>query len=154
MKLPAVTIYTDGSCLKNGSSAASGGWAAILSWRNKERELCGGSSDSPTSNRMELTAIIESLRLLTKPCKVTIVTDSKYACNRMENLDTLQENGWLTSKGCVPLNVDLLMQLKAVTMAGNHVIEWQYVKAHNGHPQNERCDALAKEQAKKFQVII
>ena len=154
MNLIPVTIYTDGSCIKNGSSSASGGWAAILSWKDKERELSGGCSDQPTNNRMELMAIIESLRLLTKPCKVTVVTDSKYACNRMANLEQLHENGWLTTKGCVPMNVDLLMQLKAVEVAGKHVVEFQYIKGHSGHPQNERCDALAKEQARKFQVIV
>lgn len=154
MKLPFVTIYADGSCLNNGKENASGGWAAIVAWRNKEWELSGGSADSPTNNKMELTAVIEALRHLGKPCNIKLITDSQYVCNRLEKLDEFKENCWTTSKGCQLKNVELLMQLKSLIENGSHVLEWQHVPAHAGLAQNERCDAMAKAKAKEFQVIF
>lgn len=153
MNLKPVTLYTDGSCLKNGQEHASGGWAAILSWKDKERSICGGCVDGPTNNRMELTAVIEGMKLLKAPCVVTVVTDSKYVCDRIGKLQELHDRAWLNKAGAAIVNSDLLMQLLGVTTSGKHELRFQYVKGHAGHPMNELCDVLARDQAKKFQVI-
>ena len=155
MNRKPVTLYTDGSCLKNGQPSAVGGWAAILAYKNAVRTISGGCSEKATNNRMELLAVISGLKQLKAnvPCEVTIVTDSKYVCHCVENLEKFHDNGWTTEKGNTPCNTDLLMQLLGAKKAGNHELRFQLIKSHSGHKENDRCDSLAREEAMKLQVI-
>jgi ribonuclease HI len=143
-KLPNVHIFTDGACFGN---PGPGGYAAILQSRGNEKEIAGYVART-TNNRMELTAVIEALRTLKRPCMVTVVTDSSYVVKGM----TAWINGWIrknwhNSRKEPVLNRDLWEQLLAV--AKSHTIEWEWVKGHQGHPQNERCDKLAKRAIEK-----
>ena len=134
-----VTIFTDGSCRGN---PGPGGWGAILISGEKEREIWGGEG-ATTNNRMELTAAIEALTALTRPCRVELHTDSQYVKNGItEWLRLWKARGWRTySKGAVK-NEDLWRRLDEA--AGRHQIDWRWVKGHAGHPLNERADALAR----------
>ena len=139
-----VIIYTDGSCLGN---PGKGGWAAILFYKDTYKEINGGQCNT-TNNRMELTAVIEALMLLKKPCDVVIYTDSMYVkdgiCSWMTKW---KQNNWLTSKKEPVKNIDLWQQLEQ--SCSRHKISWQWIKAHNGNKHNERVDFLAKEGANK-----
>ena len=134
-----VTIFTDGSCRGN---PGPGGWGAILISGEKEREIWGGEG-ATTNNRMELTAAIEALNALKRPCRVELHTDSQYVKNGItEWLRLWKARGWRTySKGAVK-NEDLWRRLDEA--AGRHQIDWRWVKGHAGHPLNERADALAR----------
>ncbi len=136
---PEVVIFTDGSCRGN---PGPGGWAALLLARGQERTLSGGAAHT-TNNRMELIAAIEALSVLKRPCHVELHTDSQYLRNGVTQwLDLWKARGWRTlSKGAVK-NEDLWRRLDEVR--GRHQIDWRWVKAHAGHPQNERVDALAR----------
>ena len=142
--MPDVEIYTDGACSGN---PGAGGWGAILRYGSIEKELSGGAVDT-TNNRMELTAVIEALKALKKPCNVTLYTDSRYVMDGVnEWLPNWKLNGWRTSNKKTPVkNVDLWQLLES--LIENHKIKWIWVKGHNGHPENERVDKLAREQAK------
>lgn len=142
--MPEVEIYTDGACSGN---PGAGGWGAILRYGSIEKELSGGAVDT-TNNRMELTAVIEALKALKKPCNVTLYTDSRYVMDGVnEWLPNWKLNGWRTSNKKTPVkNVDLWQLLES--LIENHKIKWIWVKGHNGHPENERVDKLAREQAK------
>lgn len=141
-----ITIYTDGSCLNN---PGSGGWAAVLIYEGKEKSITGGENFT-TNNRMELSAIINALKILKEKCSVEIFTDSKYAQLGMtEWIKGWIKNNWKNSKKKEVENVDLWKELYAV--AQNHEIKWSWVKAHNGNKYNEIVDKLANEEAKKFQ---
>lgn len=142
----AVTIYTDGSCLRNGAENAPGGWAAIMQFGNNRKELCGGAIGT-TNNQMELTAVIEALKKLNRPCDATIVTDSQYVIRIFSSMKDWYSAGWKQKSGKAPANMDLIRQLVDVGIAGKHKFHWQYVKGHDGHPENERCDKIAKQQA-------
>lgn len=139
-----VTLSTDGSCSGN---PGPGGYAGILSYNGIER-VVKGSEAQTTNNRMELRAVIEGIRVLTKPCCVTVVTDSKYVMTGLANAPEWAKNGWRLKSGGKPKNVDMWQELAALTAKGNHTIKFQYVKGHSGHPVNERCDMLAKTQTK------
>ena len=134
-----VTIFTDGSCRGN---PGPGGWGAILISGDKEREIWGGEG-ATTNNRMELTAAIEALNALKRPCRVELHTDSQYVKNGItEWLRLWKARGWRTySKGAVT-NEDLWRRLDEA--AARHQIDWRWVKGHAGHPLNERADALAR----------
>ena len=134
-----VTIFTDGSCRGN---PGPGGWGAILISGDKEREIWGGEA-ATTNNRMELTAAIEALNALKRPCRVELHTDSQYVKNGItEWLRLWKARGWRTySKGAVK-NEDLWRRLDEA--AARHQIDWRWVKGHAGHPLNERADALAR----------
>jgi ribonuclease HI len=134
-----VTIFTDGSCRGN---PGPGGWGAILISGDKEREIWGGEG-ATTNNRMELTAAIEALNALKRPCRVELHTDSQYVKNGItEWLRLWKARGWRTySKGAVK-NEDLWRRLDEA--AARHQIDWRWVKGHAGHPLNERADALAR----------
>lgn len=141
--LPRVEIYTDGACCSN---PGPGGWGVILRYKDVEKELFGGE-DNTTNNRMELIAVIKALSALKNPCNITIYTDSKYVmCGITEWLENWKKNNWKTSnKKSSVKNIDLWQQLD--TLIQPHEIRWVWVKGHNGHPENERCDTLARNEA-------
>lgn len=136
-----VTIYTDGSCIGN-TTGCPGGWAAILVHPKKELVLRGHNA-STTNNRMELTAVLEAVKALTKPCNITVMTDSMYVMT-----DNHRMSKWLRNPAKYK-NMDLWQELIDVAKAGHHRISYQHIYGHTGHVYNERCDRIAKEQAKK-----
>jgi ribonuclease HI len=132
-----VVIHTDGGCVPN---PGVGGWGAVLEFKGKRRELSGGA-DETTNNRMEMTAAIEALETLKRPCRVLLYTDSEYLRKGItEWLVRWKRNGWKTRSGPVK-NVDLWKRLE-LALAQHHV-EWHWVRGHTGVPENERCDQLA-----------
>lgn len=134
-----VEIYTDGACSGN---PGKGGWGAVLVYGEKEKELSGAEKDT-TNNRMELTAVIEALGALKQPCNVVLTTDSKYVCDAINKgwVYSWKKNGWKKSDKKPALNVDLWEML--LPLLEIHNVEFVWVKGHNGHPYNERCDNLA-----------
>ena len=135
----AVEIFCDGACSGN---PGPGGWGTILRFGGTEKELSGGEN-ATTNNRMELTAAIEGLSALKRPCRVVITTDSQYLVKGMtEWLPGWIRKGWLNSKKEPVLNRDLWERL--VELAKIHTVEWRWVRGHDGHAENERCDELAR----------
>ncbi len=136
---PNVVIFTDGSCRGN---PGPGGWGALLRFGESEKEIWGGEADT-TNNRMELTAAIEALLALKKPCRVELHTDSQYVRNGITQwLSLWKARGWRTmSKGAVK-NEDLWRRLDEARL--RHEVDWRWVKGHSGHPENERADELAR----------
>ncbi|MDH6594747.1 ribonuclease HI [Variovorax sp. TBS-050B] len=135
-----VVIYTDGACKGN---PGPGGWGAWLKSGATEKELFGGELNT-TNNRMELTAVIEGLAALKRPCKVILYLDSQYV--RMgitEWIRGWKAKGWLTSTKQPVKNVELWQKLDKLVTEGGHLIEWRWVKGHSGDPGNERADMLA-----------
>ena len=134
-----VDIYTDGACRGN---PGAGGWGAVLVYLSKERELSGGENPT-TNNRMELTAAIRALEALREPCEVTLCTDSKYLCDAVTLgwAEGWRARGWKKGDGKPTLNPDLWEKL--LSLLKKHRVTFVWVKGHNGHPYNERCDALA-----------
>ncbi|MBR2299091.1 MAG: ribonuclease HI [Alphaproteobacteria bacterium] len=146
MVFPRVEIYTDGACSGN---PGIGGWGVILRYRQTEKELSGGELNT-TNNRMELTAVIEALKALKTKCNITLYTDSKYVMSGItEWLENWKKNGWKTSnkKGEVK-NIDLWQTLDELVKP--HEIRWVWVKGHAGHAENERVDALARNEVQKL----
>ena len=136
--LPHVVVATDGACKGN---PGIGGWGAILRMAGKERELMGAEAHT-TNNRMELTAAVEALNALNKPCRVTLSTDSNYVRDGiMKWVHGWQKKGWRTAAGAAVKNVDLWQALIAAT--ARHQVTWVWVKGHAGDPDNERADGLA-----------
>lgn len=137
-----VEIFTDGSCLGN---PGPGGYAAILCYQQKEKIFSAGYRLT-TNNRMELMAAIVALEALKRPCVVQMNTDSQYLRMGISQwLANWQRRGWLTADKKPVKNVDLWRRLEAAV--SGHTINWQWVKAHAGHPENERCDQLARAAA-------
>ena len=135
-----VQVFTDGACSGN---PGPGGWGAVLRFGDMERELCGGA-DNTTNNRMELTAAIEGLRALNEPCEVVLTTDSTYVKDGITRwLANWKKNGWKTAAKKAVKNQDLWQELDLQT--SRHTVQWQWVKGHSGHPENERADALANQ---------
>lgn len=134
-----VEIYTDGACSGN---PGKGGWGAVLVYNGTEKELSGGCADT-TNNRMELTAVIEALNALKQPCEVALITDSKYVCDAINKgwVYSWKKNGWRKADKKPALNVDLWEKL--LPLLEKHTVSFVWVKGHNGHPYNERCDTLA-----------
>ena len=141
-----VTIFTDGACSGN---PGPGGWGAILRYNQVEKELSGGEKET-TNNRMELTAAISALSALKEPCKVTLYSDSKYLVDGMSKgwAKGWRAKGWRKSDGKPALNPDLWQQL--LDLFERHEVELIWIKGHNEHPENERCDRLAVAESKKF----
>ncbi|MEU4253301.1 ribonuclease HI [Amycolatopsis sp. NPDC026612] len=134
-----VEIFTDGACSGN---PGPGGWGAVLRYGKHERELYGGEATPTTNNRMELTAPIRALESLTRPSQVRVYTDSTYVRNGITQwLPRWKSNGWQTAARQPVKNADLWQRLDAA--AGEHQVEWLWVKGHAGHPENERADRLA-----------
>jgi ribonuclease HI len=133
-----VQAFTDGACRGN---PGPGGWGVVLRSGDRERELCGGAADT-TNNRMELTAAIEALKALKRPCRVALYTDSTYVRNGItEWLPAWRARGWRTADKKPVKNQDLWEALAA--LAERHDVDWHWVRGHAGHPENERADALA-----------
>ena len=135
-----VEIFTDGACSGN---PGAGGWGAILRCRNIEKELSGGKRET-TNNRMEMTAVISALQALKCPCNITLYTDSRYVLDGVTKwLPNWKKNNWKTAnKKSEVKNMDLWQILDA--LLPQHEIRWVWVKGHNGHPENERVDELAR----------
>lgn len=134
-----VTIYSDGACSGN---PGPGGWGTILVYQGHEKELSAGETLT-TNNRMELLAAIMGLELLKEPCAVTLVSDSRYLCESINQGWVFQweQNGWRKADKKPALNVDLWERMLA--QLRRHQVTVQWVKGHDGHPYNERCDRLA-----------
>jgi len=133
-----VEIYTDGACRRN---PGPGGWGALLRSNGHEKELCGGASET-TNNQMELMAAIKALESLKESCQVDLFTDSKYVkLGITEWIMRWKTNGFKNAKKKPVVNAQLWVRLDAV--ASEHQINWQWVKGHAGHVDNERADALA-----------
>ena len=139
-----VDLYTDGSCLGN---PGPGGWAAILKWSTYERNS-SGSKKMTTNNEMELTAVIEGIKLLNEPCIINIHSDSKYVLDAIKSwLTNWVKNNWKTSTKKDVANIELWKEYLIVSK--KHTIKTHWIKGHSGHPENERCDKLAMAEAKK-----
>ena len=133
-----VHIFTDGACKGN---PGTGGWGAILKYGNSVKEIKGFSLDT-TNNIMELTAVIEALKSLTRPCDVIITTDSNYVKDGItEWIHQWKKKGWKTAGKKPVKNKELWQELEEETH--RHKIEWKWVRGHSGHPENERADELA-----------
>ena len=141
-----IELFTDGACSGN---PGPGGWGAVLRYMGKEKELSGGEAET-TNNRMELTAVIEGLSALKEPCKVSLCTDSKYVADGIMKgwAESWRAKGWRKGDGKPALNPDLWEKL--LDLLSVHEVEIIWIKGHNGHPENERCDALAVMETKKF----
>ena len=138
--LNTVVIYTDGACKGN---PGPGGWGVYLRSGAVEKDLFGGEAQT-TNNRMELTAVIEALRALKRPCHVQMFMDSEYVRKGItEWLVGWKARGWKTAAKQPVKNVDLWQALDEAVQSGGHQIEWRWVKGHAGDPGNERADALA-----------
>ena len=141
-----IKMYTDGACRGN---PGPGGYACILVYGENEKVVSGGEKET-TNNRMELSAVIEGLSALKEPCEITIVSDSKYVVSAINEgwLSSWIKKGWKKSDGKAVLNVDLWK--KYVDASSNHSIKYEWIKGHNGHEYNERCDSIAVSKAEKF----
>ena len=144
--MKCVDIYTDGACSGN---PGPGGWGAILRYGKYEREMSGGEAQT-TNNRMELLAIISALEALNEPCKARIHSDSKYVIDSITQgwAKKWKKNGWMRNKKERALNADLWGRL--LGLIERHSVEFDWVKGHSGHPENERCDQMAVKESKKF----
>lgn len=142
-----IELFTDGACSGN---PGPGGWGAILRYNGIERELSGGEENT-TNNRMELTAVIMGLSALKEPCRVRLVTDSRYVADGIGKgwAASWRKNGWRKADKKPALNADLWEKLLRLTEL--HTVEIEWVRGHNGHPENERCDALAVAYYKALQ---
>ena len=140
-----VEIYTDGACSGN---PGPGGWGAVLVYNGVEKEISSGE-ESTTNNRMELTAVIEALKMLKEPCEVTLTTDSKYVCDAINQgwLSSWVLKGWRKADNKPVLNIELWQEL--LPLLDKHKVEFVWVKGHEGHKYNERCDKLAVDYYKK-----
>ncbi|WP_341209796.1 ribonuclease HI [uncultured Sphingomonas sp.] len=141
-ELTQVELFTDGACKGN---PGPGGWGAVIRAGKHEKELAGGEPLT-TNNRMELTAAIAGLNALTRPCRVTLSTDSRYVMDGLTKwIHGWQKNGWKTADKKPVKNADLWQAL--LEAARPHRVEWKWVKGHAGHPENERADRLASDAA-------
>ena len=142
-----VLMYTDGACSGN---PGPGGWGTILKSGGAVKELSGGEA-STTNNRMELTAVIAGLSALKYPCRVTVTSDSKYVVDAIQNgwARKWKAQGWMRNKKEKALNPDLWEKL--LELLEVHEVTFHWVKGHAGPPENERCDEMAVQEARKFQ---
>ena len=141
-ELPHVEIATDGACKGN---PGRGGWGALIRFGKVEKEMSGGELVT-TNNRMELMAAIQALNALTRPCRVTLSTDSRYVMDGLTKwIKGWQRNGWKTADKKPVKNAELWQALLAASQP--HRIEWTWVKGHAGHPDNQRAHKLASDAA-------
>ncbi|SUB65548.1 ribonuclease HI [Photobacterium damselae] len=137
-----VEIFTDGSCLGN---PGPGGYGAVLRYKQHEKELSAGFYRT-TNNRMELLAAIEGLASLKQSCQVDLTTDSQYVRQGITQwIHNWKKRGWKTADKKPVKNADLWKRLDTETQ--RHQVNWHWVKGHAGHPENERCDELARSAA-------
>ena len=141
-----IDIFTDGACSGN---PGPGGWGAILRYNGVEKELSGSEKET-TNNRMELTAVIKAFEALKEPCEATVYTDSKYVCDAIIKkwVYSWKSNGWRKADKKPALNPDLWDEL--LSLLEIHTVTFTWVKGHNEHPENERCDRLAVAECNKF----
>lgn len=141
-----VIIYTDGACSGN---PGPGGWGAVLIYGDFRREISGAEANT-TNNRMELTAAIMALSALKMPCDVTLTSDSKYLIDGLQKgwAKGWRARGWKKSDGKPALNPDLWEKLLQLCQTHNVTLVW--IKGHNEHPENERCDRMAVAESRKF----
>lgn len=141
-----VIIYTDGACSGN---PGPGGYGAVLFYNGNIKEI-SGNNPATTNNRMELTACIEALKALNQKCKVTLYTDSKYVFDCIDKgwAKKWKTNGWTRDKNKPAQNSDLLEEL--LNLVDYHDVKFEWVKGHDGQPQNERCDFLARNKIKEL----
>ena len=141
-----VTIYSDGACSGN---PGPGGYGTVLVYNGVEKELSEGF-DSTTNNRMELLGCIKVLECLKEPCEVTVISDSKYLCDAINQgwLESWKSRGWKKADKKPVLNQDLWERLDKQLSV--HQVTFEWIKGHNGHHYNERCDTLAVTQYQKF----
>ncbi len=144
--MKTVYLYTDGACSGN---PGPGGYGAILKYGKFEKEICGGEPDT-TNNRMELLGVIKGLEALNEPCHVILTSDSKYVIDALMQGWAVKwkQNGWMRNKKDKALNPDLWERLLQLTSV--HKMEYNWVKGHAGHPENERCDKLAVDFYQKY----
>ena len=144
--MKTVYLYTDGACSGN---PGPGGYGAILKYGKFEKEICGGDENT-TNNRMELLGVIKGLEALNEPCHVVLTSDSKYVIDALSLgwAEKWKQNGWMRNKKDAALNPDLWERLLELTQI--HQMEYNWVKGHAGHPENERCDKMAVEYYQKF----
>ncbi|MDT8375236.1 MAG: ribonuclease HI [Mariprofundaceae bacterium] len=139
-KLPEVHAFTDGACSGN---PGPGGWGVLLRMGKHEKELSGGE-EATTNQQMELQAAVEALKALSRPCNVTIHSDSKYVVQGMsEWIHNWKAKGWKTAGKKPVSNLERWQELDA--LAARHQVTWQWIKGHAGHPENERADELARQ---------
>ncbi|MDR2646763.1 MAG: ribonuclease HI [Oscillospiraceae bacterium] len=140
-----IELFCDGACSGN---PGPGGWGCVLRYNGHEKELSGGEAQT-TNNRMELTALLEGLRALKEPCKVIVTTDSRYVADGISKGWAVrwQQNGWRKADKSPALNPELWEALLAEI--AKHSVTLHWVRGHNGHPENERCDALARARIPK-----
>lgn len=141
-----VEIYTDGACSGN---PGPGGYASLLRYGDITKEI-SGCEPQTTNNRMEMTAVIEALRCLKRPCHVIITTDSQYVMKGMTQwVRGWIKKNWVNSQKKAVMNKDLWQEM--LRLSGPHNIQWKWIKGHDGHAENERCDQLAREALGKCQ---
>jgi ribonuclease HI len=143
-KLKRVTLYSDGSSLGN---PGPGGYGGILTFNGHEKEYVGGEPHT-TNNRMELRGVIEGLKLLKEPCHVKVISDSSYVINAINEW----LNGWVKKEFKKVKNVDLWQEYLEISK--EHEIEGIWVRGHNGHEENERCDKLANDEAHRQKALL
>jgi ribonuclease HI len=140
-----VELFTDGACSGN---PGPGGWGALLRFNGTEKELSGGEANT-TNNRMEMKAVIEGLRALSRPCQVIVTTDSQYVQKGItEWIHGWKKRDWRTADKKPVKNVDLWQELDALRQ--QHQIKWHWVRGHDGHAENERVDELARREVEKL----
>ncbi len=140
MTEPIVEAFTDGGCRPN---PGAGGWGVLLRYKDMEKQLIGGELNT-TNNRMELMAAIMALESLTRPCQVRLTTDSEYVKKGITQwVENWIKRDWKTTDKEQVKNVDLWQRLHAATQ--NHQVDWQWVKGHSGHAENEIADSLANQ---------
>lgn len=147
--LKKIEMFTDGACSGN---PGPGGWGTILRYNGVEKELSGGEAQT-TNNRMELTAVISGLCALKEPCEVIITSDSKYVIDSIEKgwAVSWRANGWRKKDKSPALNPDLWERL--LRLLEIHRVSFVWIKGHNGHPENERCDKMAVTEASKHKIL-
>ena len=142
-----VEMFTDGACLGN---PGSGGWAALLRFNGKEKEISGSESET-TNNRMEMMAVIAGLRSLSHPCQIAVTTDSQYVQKGItEWIHGWKKRGWRTADKKPVKNIDLWQALDDAQSL--HEVTWHWVRGHDGHAENERVDQLARAEAESRQA--
>lgn len=144
--LKNIQIYTDGACSGN---PGPGGWGAILEYGKYKKEISGGETLT-TNNRMEVSAVINALKMLKEPCNIILCSDSKYVCDAITYswAKKWKQNNWMRNKKEPALNIDLWEEL--LSLLDKHNIKAKWVKGHSGHPENERCDQLAVQAIKNL----
>ena len=145
MSLKHIDIFTDGACSGN---PGPGGWGAILRWNGKERELSGGQALT-TNNQMELMAAIKALEALKEKCVVNLYSDSSYLRDGIKTwIHGWKKNGWRTADKKPVKNMELWQELDEARSV--HDVTFHWIKGHAGHPENERCDELARQALSPF----